>query len=323
MKKSCSRCGKPVESKGFSTCDKCRAESRAYRLEHKEEERGHKTEWQRRDRKLKREVRYLEGIGDKYTHEELKALSKGKSVYEFTVEAPKVKIDSTAEEIRFGFFTDTHMGSIYYHEEFLDDFIRTCKKNKADFCIFGGDLTHGMDPRKYNLLYELKEIGYAAQKEYAEKQLSKIPFHVYLISGNHDRWYESVGANIVGDICEVVPNAEYIGRDEGDIEIGGVLIRVFHGEDGSSYATSYRVQKLIESFQGGQKPNILLMGHAHKQGYFFDRNIHAVSGGAMSTQSRWMRSKRMANHSGYHFITMRIDEDGVKEFQLMFRPFYV
>ena len=322
MRQGCSRCGKPT-SKGFKTCDACREECRAYRKENLEKERGHKTEWQKRDRKLKREVRYLEGIGDKYTHEELKALSKGKSLDTFSVAPPKVKITQEGEEIRFGFFTDTHMGSIYYHEEFLNDFIRTCKKNKAQFCIFGGDLTHGMDPRKYNLLYELKEIGYAAQKEYAEQQLSKIPFHTYLISGNHDRWYESVGANIVRDVCELVPNAEYIGRDEGDIEISGVTIRAFHGEDGSSYAVSYRIQKLIESLTGGTKPHVLLMGHAHKQGYFFSRHIHAVTGGAMCTQSRWMRSKRMENHSGYHFITMTVDDDGVSEFQISWKPFYV
>jgi predicted phosphodiesterase len=127
----------------------------------------------------------------------------------------------------------------------------------------------------------------------------------------------------VGDICDTVPNAEYIGRDEGDIEVGGIVIRVFHGEDGSSYAVSYRLQKLIESFTGGTKPNVLLVGHAHKQGYFFDRHIHTVSGGAMCTQSRWMRSKRMANHSGYHFITIKVDDAGVQEFQVTFRPFYV
>jgi hypothetical protein len=527
-----------------------------------------------------------------------------------------------------------------------------------------------MDARKYNLLYELKDIGYAAQKAYAEKQLSKIPFHTYLISGNHDRWYEAMGAHIVEDVCDAVPNAEYIGRDEGDIEVGGILIRVFHGEDGScfddqteimtrdgwklfkdlektdfvatmtksdhvfewqnpthitdehyegdmihfkarsvdclvtpnhgmltrasecatykrlksleyptkshirlntdwhrkeasdivneyyrqkwqftqvcngwegttpetvtipiresknkgskphhfgdvpiddiaelmawyvtegharkyyvqihqyekvnpenystildlaerlgcnytpskkmitvhsaelseflksecghlsankylpkwlkdcdnsvlqivfetmikgdgwsrpsgsgyrsiskrlledfseiaiklgykinfqrggesvgiadiqttptvntkpsivkysgrvyccevpnglilvrrngktlwtfnSYAVSYRMQKLIESFTGGSKPNVLLMGHSHKQGYFFDRHIHAVSGGALSTQSKWMRSKRMANHAGYHFITMRVDADGVRSFTLTWTPFYI
>jgi predicted phosphodiesterase len=291
---------------------------------------GDKNEWARRKRQRKRldylegiDSRYLRGIGGRYTDQELKALSTGKGISTFALTPPKVRIDQPGKEIRFGFFTDTHMSSIYYHESFLDDFIQTCQNKDAQFCIFGGDLTHGMDPRKYNLLYELKDIGYAAQKEYAEQQLSKIPFHVYLICGNHDRWYESIGAHIVEDVCDNVPNAEYIGRDEGDIEIGGILIRVFHGEDGSSYATSYRVQKLIESFQGGEKPNVLLMGHAHKQGYFFDRNIHAVSGGAMCTQSRWMRSKRMANHSGYHFITIKVDDDGVREFTISFTPFYV
>jgi predicted phosphodiesterase len=321
--KKCSRCGRLVETKGFKTCDTCREESREYRNQHREHEQERQIEWQRLSRKKKREARYLEGIYDKYTHDELKAISKGKGVYEFTVTPPKVNIDHTGEEIRFGFFTDSHMGSIYYHEAFLDDFIKTCKEKKAQFCVAAGDITHGMDSRKYNLLYELKHIGYAAQKEYAEEQLSKIPFRTYLVSGNHDRWYESVGANIVKDICEMVPKTEYIGRDEGDIEVEGISIRVFHGEDFSSYATSYRAQKLIESFTGGTKPNVLLLGHAHKQGYFFERNIHAVSGGALSTQSKWMRSKRMANHAGYHFITMRVDDEGVAEFTLTFRPFYV
>jgi len=278
----------------------------------------------KRYRKQKKELlNQLKGITGRYTPAEIKALSKGQGLDTFTLTPPRVRIEHPGDEIRFGFFTDTHMSSIYYHEAFLDDFIRTCKKRKAQFCIFGGDLTHGMDAKKYNLLYELKDIGYAAQKEYAEQQLLKIPFHTYLVSGNHDRWYESIGAHIVEDICHDVPNAEYIGRDEGDIEIGGILIRVFHGEDGSSYAVSYRIQKLIESFTGGTKPHVLLMGHTHKQGYFFERNIHAVSGGAMSTQSRWMRSKRMANHSGYHFITMTVDEEGVHEFTLTWTPFYV
>lgn len=265
----------------------------------------------------------IKGITGRYSPEEIKALTKGKGIGEFSLTPPKVKIDCEGEEVRFGFFTDTHMSSIYYREEFLDDFISTCEDQDAQFCIFGGDLTHGMDAKKYNLLYELKDIGYAAQKEFAEEQLKKIPFHTYLVSGNHDRWYEAMGAHIVEDICSSVPNAEYIGRDEGDIEVGGVLIRVFHGEDGSSYAVSYRIQKLIETFQGGEKPNVLLMGHTHKQGYFFERNIHAVSGGAMSTQSRWMRSKRMANHSGYHFISMICNDDGVSEFTVTFKPFYV
>jgi predicted phosphodiesterase len=195
--------------------------------------------WQQEYRKQKAEFRYLKEISDKYSREELKALNAGKGLGKFSVSPPKVKRGLTGEEIRFGFFTDTHMSSIYYREEFLDDFIAMCEERDAQFCVFGGDLTHGMDARKYNLLYELKHIGYAAQKEYAEEQLLQIPFHTYLVSGNHDRWYEAMGAHIVEDVCRNVPNAEYIGRDEGVIEVGGVSILVFHGEDGSSYATCF------------------------------------------------------------------------------------
>jgi predicted phosphodiesterase len=262
----------------------------------------------------------VQNIAKQFNQKEIEAIAKSTGIGQ--VNPLKVKIDFQGEEIRFGFFTDPHMGSIYYREEFLDSFIRRCEEGRADFVVCAGDLTNGMDPRKYNLLYESTHIGFAAQKDYAVEQLKRIPFPVYAVDGNHDRWYEAMGAHIVDDICKEVPGSKYIGRDEGIIQIGDISIMVFHGEDGSSYATSYRVQKLIESFTGGEKPNVLLCGHTHKQGYNFERNIHAVSGGALSTQSRWMRSKKLPCHSGYHFITMRVNEGGVGEFTPTFKPFY-
>ena len=283
-----------------------------------------KVAWDRayRLRKKQQHVpQILFDINQKFSEKELRALSKSTGVGQ--VSPLKVNIDFHGDEIRFGFFTDPHMGSIYYREEFMDSFIRRCEEGKADFVVCGGDVTHGMDPSKYNLLYELTHIGYAAQKDYAIQQLKRIPFPIYTIDGNHDRWYESLGAHIVEDICKEIPGAKYLGRDEGDIEIAGITIKTWHGEDGNSYATSYRIQKLIESLTGGEKPNVLLCGHTHKQGYFFERNIHAVTGGALSTQSRWMRSKRLACHSGYHFITMRVNDGGVGEFTVTWKPFYV
>jgi predicted phosphodiesterase len=262
----------------------------------------------------------LRVIGEKYSKHELNSIATGTGMGR-TVPL-KVKIDFRGDVIRFGFFTDPHMGSIYYREEFLTSLIERCEEGGAQFVVCGGDVTNGMDPRKYNVLFESTHIGYAAQKDYAVSQLKRIPLPVYMIDGNHDRWYEAMGAHIVEDICKEVPGSTYLGRDEGDLSIGGVTIKVFHGEDGSSYATSYRIQKLIESFTGGEKPNVLLCGHTHKQGYFFDRNIHAVTGGALSTQSRWMRSKRLACHSGYHFVEMRVNDGGVGEFTVTWKPFY-
>lgn len=139
-------------------------------------------------------------------------------------------------------------------------------------------------------------------------------------------WYMKkgdIGANIVKDICEKLPNAHYLGMHEGDVTVGNCKIKLWHGEDGSSYSTSYRLQKIVESFSGGEKPAILLCSHTHKQGYFFERNIQVVSLGSMQKQSAWMRYKRLAAHVGFFIIKMSIDREGhVLWFEPRWYPFY-
>lgn len=263
----------------------------------------------------------LKDIESKFSPKELRAISRGQGLG--LVSQPKVQIDFDGDKVKFGFITDTHMGSDYYNSSFLDGALEVFREEKVEFIIHGGDVTDGLSARPGHI-YELTHIGYEAQKEYAINQLSQWGGKMYLVDGNHDRWYlKSNGAIVVKDIAEALPDAEFLGHDEGDIHVNNIWIKVFHGEDGSSYATSYRLQKLIESFTGGEKPNILLAGHAHKQGYFFERHIHTVSGGALSTQSRWMRSHRLANHTGFHVIEFVMNKSGVVRFTPTFFPFYM
>ena len=56
--------------------------------------------------------------------------------------------------------------------------------------------------------------------------------------------------------------------------------------------------------------------------YIFDRHVHSVSGGAMCRQSSWMRSKRLANHYGFHILEITINKMGVSRFKVEFFPFY-
>ena len=100
------------------------------------------------------------------------------------------------------------------------------------------------------------------------------------------------------------------------------ILKLFHGEDGSSYATSYRVQKVIEAYTGGEKPNMLILGHVHKQIYMFERNIHCISAGALSRQSSWMRSKRLVNHSGFHVVEITVNKTGISRCKVEWFPFY-
>ena len=263
----------------------------------------------------------LKQLGEKFSPQELQALVKGAQLSREEVKAPPIHFDG--DVVKFGFITDPHMGSIYFVESYFDQALEVLRKEGAQFLAIGGDITEGMFSGRPGHIYELAKIGYKAQRNYAIEQLSKWRGPLYAIDGNHDRTFIKVaGALIVEDICKELPNATFLGNDEGDIPVEGITVKLWHGEDGSSYATSYRVQKIIESFTGGEKPNVLLVGHTHKQVYIFERHIHAVSGGALCKQSKWMRGKRLANHIGFHLITMHVNEHGVVRFLPEFFPFF-
>jgi len=127
---------------------------------------------------------------------------------------------------------------------------------------------------------------------------------------------------MVRAVARMLPHVEFLGSDMGELIINGARFMIWHGEDGASYATSYRPQKIVESFTGGQKPAVLLCGHTHKQGYFFERNIHTVQGGALSYQSPYMRAKRLACHTGFHILHVRIRDGEIVRFAPIWYPFY-
>jgi len=260
-------------------------------------------------------------IGDKYTDKELKAIAMGARLTPGYAKVPVIDFDG--EEITFGFMTDTHAGSKYFKEEYFHQALEEFRKENCEFIVHTGDLVEGMSNRAGHI-YELTHLGYHDQKNYGQELLEAWEGDWYIIDGNHDRWFEkSAGALIVKDIADHVPNVHFLGHDEGDISLrGNIVVKLWHGEDSSSYASSYRVQKLIEAFTGGQKPHVLLCGHTHKQGYFFERHIHAVSGGALCTQSNWMRRTRKANHTGFWIIKLTVNKIGVAKFQPTWYPFY-
>ena len=262
----------------------------------------------------------LRQIQEKYGPEELRAIASGASL-----QRPVDPVDLISHEgdlYSFGVISDSHIGSSTFRPEFLERAYEVFDRDGIDTILHVGDVCEGMSGRPGHI-YELTHLGYDAQKEYAIEQLSRWPGKWYMIDGNHDRWFlKSNGALIVKDICAAIDGATFLGHDEGDIRVGGIWIKLWHGEDGSSYATSYRIQKIIEAFTGGEKPNILIAGHVHKQGYFFERHVHALSTGALCTQSAWMRSTRKANHSGFWTMEFESNRFGVVRFSPTWYPFY-
>jgi len=266
--------------------------------------------------------KYLNKIFETYSEAELKIIAEGKT--QILEKSKKLNINFDGNRVRIGVMTDTHIGHQKFYEQRLFAAFEEFKKEKVDFVCHAGDVTEGMSHRPGHI-YELTHLGYDQQKKYAVElfgQWTDTP--IYAVSGNHDRWYiKSNGANIVGDISKELKNFKFIGHDTGDICLNDkVKINLWHGEDGNSYALSYRVQKIIESIQGGEKPSIMFCGHTHKYVKLFERNIHAISVGCMEDQTDWMRGKRIPAHVGFGVYDITFNSSGITKLNETFFPLY-
>jgi len=261
-------------------------------------------------------------IVQNYTDKELEAIAKGGRIIPGYAKVPIISFEG--ERIRVGAITDTHIGSVDFHEERLYQAFDEFHKEKIDFMVHAGDVLEGMSNRPGHI-YELSHLGYDLQKKYAVECLSQWrDTCIYAISGNHDRWYvKSSGANALGDIEKELKNFHFLGHDEGEISLKGkAALRLWHGEDGNSYALSYRLQKILESLTGGEKPNAMLVGHVHKYVDIFERHVLCTSIGCIQSQTRWMRSKRIAAHPGFAIIDYWVNGNGICKKAATWHPFY-
>ena len=261
-------------------------------------------------------------LKSRYSKEELSLLAKGEGMHDKNLDYPKIHLYGKHHKI--GVMSDGHLGSKYSPLEWHYEAFKAFEKENCECILHCGDVVEGLTPRRISTqIYELTHIGYKAQRDLAIDVFSKCKLPVYAISGNHDSFFkEYAGANIVEDICNSVPNMTYLGDNQADMDIDGITIRLFHGGDGSSYALSYRLQKLVESFTGGKKPNITLAGHCHKYCSLFDRHVHAVSVPSLQMQTPWMAGKKLAAHTGFLIIEFDTHNGSVCNFQVKLFPFY-
>ena len=155
----------------------------------------------------------------------------------------------------------------------------------------------------------------------------------YIAGDDHEGWYQQREGIEVGRYLQM--RAEdagrndlvYLGYGEADVKLsfgtGSSVMRVVHPGGGSAYAISYTDQKRVESYQGGEKPQIELVGHYHKFNYGYPREVHTLQGGCTVDQSMFMRKKRLQAHVGYSIIRIKQDSDGaISRFNVEWCPFF-
>lgn len=155
----------------------------------------------------------------------------------------------------------------------------------------------------------------------------------YIAGDDHEGWLQQREGIEIGRYLQMRAEQDgrydlkYLGYGEADVALrfgsGSSVMRVVHPGGGSAYAISYTDQKRVESYQGGEKPQIELVGHYHKFNYGYPREVHTLQGGCTTDQSMFMRKKRLQAHVGYSIVRIKQDRDGaIARFAVEWCPFF-
>lgn len=236
------------------------------------------------------------------------------------------------KSISFGVVADMHMCSKSERLDVLNAAYDEFAKRGITTVLCPGNYVDG--ECRFNT-HELKAHGIADQCQYAIDHWPSRPgIKTYYVDGDdHCGWYQQREGIEFGRYLMLEANAQgrhdlvYLGYMEADFELkapnGSAIIKIIHAGGGSSYAYSYASQKLVESFQGGEKPAVCIIGHYHKMEYCFPRNVHCVQAGCMQDQTRFMRKRKLAAHVGFVIITLQQDIKGsITRFSPEFFPFW-
>jgi hypothetical protein len=227
--------------------------------------------------------------------------------------------------IRFGLCGDKQFNSKYtqitYMNRLYDFYEKEGIKNVYDL----GDLDEGEQMRKGHQ-YECYNQG---ADDHTDEIVKNHPYRkgmkTYFITGNHDHsLIKLAGFNIGEAVAKRREDLKYLGPDYATVNLTpNCVLELRHPMDGTAYAISYKIQKMVEAISGGEKPNILAIGHYHKVEYLFYRNIHCFQTGTLQAQTPWMRGKSIAAMMGGWIIELEVNKKGeIERLKTEFFPFY-
>lgn len=232
---------------------------------------------------------------------------------------------SGTQTLRFAIMGDTQIGSKYAQLTYLHQFYDLCEKEGITSVYHTGDITDGLKMRPGHE-YELYEIS---ADEMRDDVVANYPrrkdITTHFITGNHDASiYKHVGYDIGQAIANSRSDMVYLGRDCAVVNLTpNCTLELRHPWDGTAYALSYKIQKMIEAMESDSKPNILAVGHYHKAEYLFYRNVHALQTGCFQGQTPFTRGKGISIHIGGWLVTATVDTNGyIQRFAPEFIPFY-
>jgi hypothetical protein len=235
---------------------------------------------------------------------------------------------------RFGAISDTHLGSKYARLDVLDALYTWFAEEKIREVFHGGNLIDGEAKfNKFDLLPGATGLTNQCKLVARDYPSRKGIVTNFICGDDHEGWYaQREGLNIGKVMQDTFIDAgrsdlRYIGYLETDILVpapkGKTWIRLMHPGGGSAYAISYKPQKIVESLQGGEKPQVLLLGHYHKAEFSIPREVFCFQLGCCQDQTPFLRKQNIQAHLGGWIIELMQAPDGhISRVKSEFMRFY-
>lgn len=217
----------------------------------------------------------------------------------------------------FGATGDWHLASKYERLDVLYSLYEAFEAAEVDRVFHTGNYVDG---KMHFNTHDLKVIGLDAQLQYMADNYPNTDLETYAVSGNdHEGWWAKREGIDIGAYTERVmrdndiDNWHDLGYMEAFVNLKNVNsgkkaeMVVCHPGGGSSYAQSYRIQKIVESYDPDEKPAVGLYGHYHKLSYNFVGGVHAIQTGCTQDQTPFMRQKLIDAHVGGVIVQLTQD----------------
>ena len=240
---------------------------------------------------------------------------------------------TTGKWYKFGAMGDTHFYSKYARLDVAEALYDVYESEGITTVYHTGNMIEG--EARFNKFDLVGPSGMGRQVEYNAKYYPRRDGITtkFITGDDHEGWYINREGVNIGRLLESAAEDEgrsdlqWIGHVEADIKFkapkGEAWMRVSHPGGGSAYATSYTEQKLVESYQGGEKPHIQLIGHYHKLGHGYPREVHTVQTGCTQDQTPFLRKLKIQAHVGGTIIKFHQADTGeINRFSVEFVTFY-
>jgi hypothetical protein len=235
---------------------------------------------------------------------------------------------SGATHQTFGVTSDRHYCNRHSKVRSIQQAYQTMAEAGCQFVVDAGDIFDGCPAMHKGFEFDLGIAGMDAQLDFVEEIFpSEIP--TLMIPGNHClSWYKQAGANVVKQLCDRKPETWlYAGTREAFLH-GPTgkpnLIYLKHPGDGSSYARSYKSQKLaewlhdavndvaidLEARELNLYPRLVFLGHYHKYCHIRGPySSHFFTLPSLCGMTSFQSAKALFNEMGFLTVTITFDDD--------------